>query len=301
MSGSLPHIAVCVCTYKRPELLSRSLETVCAQRTDGLFTYSIVVADNDKDESARAAVAQVASRFPVAVKYCVEAQQNIARARNRAVENATGDFVAFIDDDEFAIKEWLLTLFNTILQYGADGVLAPVNPHFDDGAPQWVIKGGFYNRPVHPTGMVLRWPQCRTGNVLLKKELFAGDAQPFNPECLSGEDQDFFRRKIEQGHSFIWCHEAPAFEVVPPVRWKRGFLVRRALFRGIFAQRNHGAQPLRVLQALIFAPAYAVMLPVALVLGQSRFMACVFKMSYHAGRLFALFGFNPIRGPYVMD
>jgi succinoglycan biosynthesis protein ExoM len=241
----------------------------------------------------------MASNVPYAVKYCVEPRQNIAMCRNKAVENAAGDFVAFIDDDEFPIGEWLLTLFRTLRRYNADGVLAPVNPHFDVGAPQWVIEGGFYDRPVHPTGMKLQWSQCRTGNALLKKELFDGDSQPFKPECLSGEDQDFFRRKIEEGCSFIWCHEAPAYEVVPPVRWKRGFLVRRALFRGIFAQRNHGSQPVRVLQALISVPLYALLLPVALAFGQAKFMACVFKLSYHAGRLFGLFGFNPIRGPYV--
>jgi succinoglycan biosynthesis protein ExoM len=296
-----PHISVCICTFQRPELLTRSLEAVCAQRTHGLFTYSVVVTDNDKAESGRAAVAEVASRFPVHVMYCVEGRQNIAMARNKAVENATGDFVAFIDDDEFPGREWLLVLLKTINQSGADGVLGPVYPHFDEGAPKWIVTGRFYDRPIHPTGMVLSWRNCRTGNVLLRKELFGGDVLPFNPDCLSGEDQDFFRRMIERGHTFIWCHEAPAYEVVPAVRWKRGFLARRALFRGVFAQRNHGLQPLRVLQAMISVPVYVVLLPVALVLGQATFMTCVFKLSYHSGRLCALFGFNPIRQPYVID
>jgi succinoglycan biosynthesis protein ExoM len=301
VSNERVHVSVCICTYKRPELLLRSLRGVCAQRTDNLFSYSVVVVDNDKAESARAAVKEVAGHSEVPVKYCAEPRQNIAMARNKAVESATGDFVAFIDDDEFPVGEWLLTLFKTIREYGVDGVLAPVNPHFDAGAPQWVIKGKFYERPIHPTGMVLQWAKCRTGNVLLKRELFASDAQPFNPECLSGEDQDFFRRKIDKGHTFVWCHEAPVYEVVPPARWSRSFLVRRALFRGIFAQRNHGLQPLRVLQAVISAPSYAMMLPIALVLGPARFMTCLFKMSYHTGRLFALFGFNPIQQPYVSD
>jgi hypothetical protein len=30
-------------------------------------------------------------------------------------------------------------------------------------------------------------------------------------------------------------------------------------------------------------------------------MTCVFKLFYHTGRLFALFGFNPIRQPYVYE
>jgi glycosyltransferase involved in cell wall biosynthesis len=301
MSNEKPHISVCICTYKRPELLTRSLETVCLQQTDNLFTYSIVIADNDKSESAHTAVAQMAAQSPVPITYCVEPRQNIALTRNKAVENATGNFIAFIDDDEFPIQEWLLTLFKTIREHDVDGILAPVNPHFDEGAPRWVIDGRFYERPIHPTGMVLSWNQCRTGNVLLKRELFAKDSQPFKPECLSGEDQDFFRRKIENGHRFIWCHEAPVYEVVPAVRWKRSFLVRRALFRGMFAQRNHGLQPVRVLQAIISAPAYALALPVAFIFGQDKFMTCVFKLSYHLGRLFALFGFNPIRQAYVTE
>jgi succinoglycan biosynthesis protein ExoM len=295
------HISVCVCTYKRPQLLKRSLESICAQRTDGLFTYSVVVVDNDSTETARAAVTEMRSGAPVEIQYCVEPRQNIAHARNKAVENASGDLVAFIDDDEFPIEEWLLTLFRTISVQDVDGVLGPVNPRFEEGTPKWVIDGGFYDRPGHPTGMVLQWRKCRTGNVLLRREVFAAPGAPFNPECLSGEDQDFFRRKIDEGHQFIWCQEAPVFEVVPPARWNRGFLVRRALFRGIFAQRNHGLQAVRVLQALISVPVYIVVLPFALLFGQAKFMSCVFKLSYHAGRLLALCGLNPIKQAYVIE
>ncbi len=301
VSKEKPHISVCICTYKRPALLKRSLEAVCGQQTDGLFTYSIVVVDNDQAESARAVVSEVSVASAIPVKYCIQPRQNIALARNAAAENATGDFIAFMDDDEFPVTGWLRTLFLAISQYKVDGVLGPVKPHFDDGAPQWIVKGAFYDRPAHPTGQVLHWSKCRTGNVLLKKELFWGDLRPFDPECLSGEDQDFFRRKIEEGHTFVWCNEAPVYEVVPATRWRRSFLARRALFRGIFAQRNHGLQPLRVMQAVISIPLYVLALPVALIFGQASFMKCVFKLSYHLGRLFALFGFNPIQQPYVTD
>ena len=301
MTNEKPHISVCICTYKRPELLKRAIEAVSIQKTNDLFTFSVVVVDNDKDEGGRGAVAKIASRSQIPLKYCVESRQNIALARNKAVENATGSFVAFIDDDEFPIQEWLLTLYTTMREHRVDGVLGPVNPHFDEEAPRWIIEGKFYERPVHPTGMVLSWRNCRTGNVLLKRELFVDGEQAFNPECLSGEDQDFFRRKIEKGHKFIWCHEATVYEVVPAVRWKRSFLIRRAMFRGIFAQRNHGLQPIRVLQAIVSTPVYALALPIAFAFGQAKFMICVFKLSYHLGRLFALVGINPIRQPYVTE
>jgi len=56
-----PHISVCVCTYKRPLLLKRLLTDLSRQHTGGLFTYSIVVADNDKERSAEAVLAEFQS------------------------------------------------------------------------------------------------------------------------------------------------------------------------------------------------------------------------------------------------
>jgi glycosyltransferase involved in cell wall biosynthesis len=298
---SVPHIQVCVCTYKRPALLERCLLSLAVQRTEDCFTYSLVVADNDVAESARETVARVAASATLAIDYCVEPQQNIARTRNRAVRQASGAYLAFLDDDEFTHPEWLVTLYRALEQYAADAVLGPVHPYFAAAAPQWVIDGRFYDRPVLATGTRLPWTKCRTGNVLMRRELLGEDAEPFDPACLSGEDQDFFRRKSEAGYTFVWCHEAGAREAVPPSRWRRGFLVRRALFRGIFAQRNHGLQPWRLLQALIAMPVYTLMLPAALALGQARFMRCVFKLSYHAGRLLGFLGVNPIRQAYVVD
>ena len=301
MTEERPHISVCICTYKRADFLKRLLVELDRQDTRGLFTYSIVVVDNDHLRSAEPILADFGAASPIAARYCVEPQRNIARARNKAVENASGDFVAFIDDDEFPTKQWLLDLFKTLTEYKADGVLGPVKPHFAAEAPEWIVNGGFYDRPEHRTGYLLDWTQCRTGNVLLRGQLFSGKTLPFRPEFLSGEDQDFFKRMIESGHAFVWCNEAVAYEAIPPARWKRWFLVRRALMKGVFSLHNHGSLPLPILQSLIAAPAYAVALPLVLVFGQARFMSYLFKLSYHLGRLLALFGVNPIRQPYVTD
>src|SRR5215831_20404674 len=89
------HISVCICTYKRPELLRRLLLKLEKLETNDLFNYSIVITDNDNTESARETVGSFASRSKIPVEYHVEPEQNIALARNLAVKHATGDFVAF--------------------------------------------------------------------------------------------------------------------------------------------------------------------------------------------------------------
>ncbi len=301
MSEGQQHITVCVCTFQRPHLLRRLLEKLGEQDFGSLFTYSIVVADNDRLRSAEPVVAEFATISPIPISYCVEPRQNIALARNKAIENATGQFLAFIDDDEFPAKDWLLTLFKTCSKYDVDGVLGPVKPYFDEDAPTWVIKGKFYARPSYPTGFVIDWRKGRTGNVLLKRRVFAAGEQPFRPEFHVGEDQDFFRRMIDQGHVFIWCDEAVAYEVVPPIRWKRTFMLRRALLRGRMSLAHPAFGVLDIAKSLIAVPAYLVALPLALVCGQGSFMNVVVRLFDHTGRLLALLGINPVKEPYITD
>ena len=64
-SGSLRsamHVCVCVCTYKRPKFLRRLLEALSEQETEELFSYSIVVVDNDSQKSANQVVAEFAEQ-----------------------------------------------------------------------------------------------------------------------------------------------------------------------------------------------------------------------------------------------
>ena len=300
MRSKAPHISVCICSYKRPEALTQLLYALSDQETDGSFTYSIVVTDNDGRRSAEQVVKDYAARAPVNIIYSLEPRQNIALARNKAVETAEGEFIAFIDDDEFPPKNWLLTLFEALHRYHADGVLGPVKPYFNERPPDWVVKGKFYERRSYPTGFVIDGTKGRTGNVLLKRQLFAcAGEQPFRPHFRSGEDQDFFTRMIDLGHKFVWCDEAEAFEIVPPLRWKRKFMIRRALLRGSMAVFRRDFGTTEILKSVIAVPIYMLLLPFALPLGQHRFMYVVIRLFDHVGKLLALHKINPVREPYI--
>jgi succinoglycan biosynthesis protein ExoM len=299
MSNAPRHISVCICTYKRPVLLKRLLDKLRDQPTQGLFDYSIVVTDNDELRSAESSVSDFAATSKIKIRYCVEPQQNISLARNKAIENSSGDLIAFLDDDEFPTDNWLLDLFKTLSQYAVSGVLGPVRRHFDETPPKWIVKGNFYEREILPTGSILRWEDGRTGNVLFERAIIAAEPQPFDPKFRGGEDTDFFRRMIERHHKFVWSAEAIAFEVVPPLRWRRGFILRRALLRGAVTLENPNFGVRDVLRSLVAVAIYSISLPFALILGQHRFMVVLVKLCDHLGKLLGLVGINPIRGPYV--
>ncbi len=300
-ADTVMHVCVCICTYRRPALLTRLLEALACQETEGAFTYSIVVVDNDATRSSEPVVRAVAASTAVSVRYSVEPRRNIALARNKAIENAEGNFIAFIDDDECPPPRWLVTLFAACREYGVAGVLGPVRPRFEESPPRWVVTGKFYERPTYPTGFVIGWRQGRTGNVLLTRELFDGETAPFRPEFVTGEDQDFFRRMIERGHRFVWCDAASVQEVVPPVRWRRSFMMRRALLRGSVSLFHPTFGPRDVLKSLVAVPAYVALLPLALLLSQALFMTYVVKLCDHLGRLLALMRIKPIKEAYVTE
>jgi succinoglycan biosynthesis protein ExoM len=294
------HITVCICTYKREEYLRRLLSELEKQKTEDLFDYSIVIVDNDRKESAKQAVTSYAQQSNMTIEYFVQPDQNIALARNKAVENARGEFLGFIDDDEFPCENWLVEFYKTIKRHEVDGILGPVLPDYEKKPPEWVLKGHFFDRPTHHSGHVLDWTNTRTGNALLKKELFEDECQWFDPKHGSGgEDRDFFRRKIDKGHVFIWCNEAPVFETVPPERWKKTFMVKRALLRGKVAFETSSTNFSSIIKSIFAILIYSLGLPFFLLFGQHIFMAYLIRTCDHIGKVLTAAGVDPVKEKYV--
>ena len=296
MKSKKNHISVCICTYKRPYLLKRLLVKLTKQKTEGLFSYSVVVADNDYKKTAKHVVSEFAASTSISVTYCFEAEQNIALARNKTLENAKGDFIAFIDDDEIPAVDWLYNLFKTCNTFGVDGVLGPVKPYFDHNPPRWIVKLKSVERPAHNTGYEIDWPETRTGNVLFKKKIIDEEILPFRPEFGTGsEDVDFFRRMMEKGGVFVWCDNAVVNEIVPPARCKRSYQVKLALLRGGNSLKHRQGFLKNLLKAIIAIPVYGLALPLLFVLEDYHFMNYLIKFSDHLGRILALMGVKPIK------
>lgn len=292
---ALPHISVCICTYRRPEWLLRLLKSVEKQETDGRFTFSAVVADNDITESARPVVERFREGSTMEVIYCVEPEKNIASVRNRALAAATGDWIAFIDDDEFAIEPWLLRLYDTCQTCKAQGVLGPVRSHYEVTPPDWVPKCGLYDRKEFPTGHLLPWPETRTGNVLFDRAILVAGELPFDPQFPNGgEDQDFFRRMMANGHRFVWCNEAVVYETVPPIRWDLKVMKERALLRGKNAFKHTHSFSWELPRSVLAVIVYTLALPILAVLGRHLYVRYLIKRCDHLGKLLAAVRLNPI-------
>ena len=108
-----PLVSVVVPTYRRPDLLARCLEALCAQSLAG-DRYEVIVADDaaglpdDVQTQTIVARCQALTGGRPAVRYVpVTATQGPAGARNVGWRRSTGRIVAFTDDDTIPDRDWL--------------------------------------------------------------------------------------------------------------------------------------------------------------------------------------------------
>jgi len=288
-----PHISVCICTYRRPDLLQRTLNGLRDQETAGAFTYSVVVVDNDEQQSGRPVVETYSQSGPLPIVYCVEPVKNISLARNRALSVADGEFVAILDDDEFPSRDWLLKMLQTLQFYGVAGVQGPVRAHFDGSPPRWLRLGKFHERWELQMGVRINWRRGRTANMLFRRNILQDIEEPFRAEFGSGgEDQDFLRRLIERSHNFVFCSEGIVYEVIPPARWKRSFLLKQAFDRGRAAFQLRSG---KITKSLVAVSCYSLSLPFSLLRGHHVFMKYLVNLCNHLGYLLAVLRLNPVR------
>jgi len=285
------HISVCICTYHRNQMLERLLRNVALQENGGLFDFSLVVVDNDASGPARETVTRLQEELGLNITYGIEPEQTIPAARNHALRLARGNYIGIIDDDELPPQHWLITMYRAIHTFDVDGALGPVHPFFEQQPPDWLIKGGFCDRPVHRTGTLLHSDQTRTGNVLLKKEVFDKHHFCFDLKCkTSGSDRMFFKEAMQVGCRFVAVEEAPVYEIVPPERWTKGYYLKRALVHGSNAHKNfinqrRGLSKMIVaMKAIVAISTYLLVLPFCAFVGTHMVMKYAEKGTYHLSR-----------------
>jgi succinoglycan biosynthesis protein ExoM len=230
-------VSICCCTFRRPAGLARLIQSLRSLDPESP-SHEVIVVDNDAEASAQPVV-EAARMEGMHVKYAVEPARGIARARNRSLELATGEYVAFIDDDEEAAPRWLLELWREVVRSGAEGGVGPVLPAFSADAPRWLVEGGFFERGRLPTGTPLKAEWTRMGNALVERGPLIALSGPFDERYnfTGGEDGDVFARLIGAGCRFVAVDSAIVLEHLTPNRTTMRALLKRRVRTGIDQSR----------------------------------------------------------------
>ena len=198
-----PKISVVVCTYNGASTIRDTLEAL--RDLDYPSFEVIVVNDGSTDETP-----QIASNYPYRV--INEENQGLSRARNTGIAAATGEIVAFIDDDAYPDPHWLRFLALSFIEGKFAAVGGPNLAPMRDGWRADAIA----NAPGGPNAVLIsdrtaeHIPGC---NMAFRKEALEA-VGGFDPRFrTAGDDVDLCWRLRDRGDvigysaaAVVWHH-----------------------------------------------------------------------------------------------
>jgi succinoglycan biosynthesis protein ExoM len=238
-------VAVCICTYNRPQSLTRLLVSLQNIELTGLNPSSveIIVVDNDPNPETAAICQRSAVRLPVPIHYVDEPIPGITHARNRAVNVALmrgADFLAFIDDDDEPQSDWLIRLLDRQAVTHADLVFGTWL--LDPDRPQWARDTGIFRSPQkvknESKGGRYGLPGCAsTCNVLVSRDILetaaaVGPVFAHAFKSSGGEDKDFFIRAHKFGARLASADTSVIHRKHEPARYTARGLFKRGFKNG---------------------------------------------------------------------
>ncbi len=290
---TVPHVVIGIATYRRPAGLRRLLTSLDNQTFDDGMRPKLTLVVIDNDAQTTLTVDDRASLHPL--MYRIETEKGLATVRNACLDAAPADadFIAFIDDDEWAEPSWLGRLLAMQATTGADIVQGVVRPAYTVPAPTWMREGGYHEVGPFTDGAPLN--HGASGNVLIRRTTIAtADARfriDFNRS--GGEDVDFFDQLLRSGAHMVAANGAVAHEDIPHDRMTLRWIVQRRYRTGHtlgLIARHRGGRLLRTLKALARMSAGAAQTVFGLVTTRTRAVRGITNMAWGAGTLAALFG-----------
>lgn len=228
-----PRVSIIIPTQRRPEPLALAARSALGQVGIDWSDVELVVVDNDTVPSARPVVERLRAGSEAAIVYAHEARPGVAHARNAGLAAASGDLIAFLDDDEEAPCGWLAALLSTQARYEADAVFGPVRARVPETLSHRAYFVRFFSRfGPEEEGPMAGYFGC--GNSLVRRAALPDPVAPFALERnhIGGEDDLLFGHMQAAGARFAWSPEAWVHEDPAPSRLTLKYTLLRAFAYG---------------------------------------------------------------------
>ncbi|SFP11494.1 glycosyltransferase family 2 protein [Ralstonia sp. NFACC01] len=235
-----PAMSVVIATWRRPQMLQRCLDGLLAQTFDAR-RLELVVADDGPDDATRAVVDGFAAAAPGwRVRYVpVRETQGPAAARNRGWQAATGDIIAFTDDDTIPAPTWLAEGWRTMTTpEDAASAGGGTPPDAATGAVRMPL-------PTRPTDYErdasgLTRAEFVTANCFVRRAMLArigGFDERFR--LAWREDSDLQFRILDAGGRIVQAPRALMHHPVRPAPWGVSVSQQRKVFYDALLYKKH--------------------------------------------------------------
>ena len=243
-------ISLVIATYNRAEQLMTTLVSVAAQSL-APEAWECVVVDNNSTDATRERVAAFGACHPeLHIRYIFEREQGLSAARNAGIAASQGDIIAFVDDDERIIPDFLgayVDLFDSHPEAMAAG--GCIIAEYPTGRPRWMSR--FTEQPIaNPMnyGATVRvFPKGKIpggGNMAFRREalvrvgIFDTSLGRTGKSLIGGEESDLFERMAAVGIRPYYVPRAVMYHIIPAEKLTREYFLRLCYNTGVSQRRR---------------------------------------------------------------
>ena len=199
LSDRAPRISVVICSHNGAATLDACLRACCA--LDYPDFEVLVVDDGSTDQTP-----EIASHFPD-VRYLRQEHGGLSCARNYGAEEATGEFIAYTDDDCEPDVDWLFWIARSFEHPRTGAAGGPNLPPSPDGLQEAIVASAA-GAPSHVLSGDLRAEHLPGCNLVLRREALQ-EVGGFQAQFVTaGDDVDLCWRLLDHGWDLIFSPAA---------------------------------------------------------------------------------------------
>jgi glycosyltransferase involved in cell wall biosynthesis len=210
----LPQLSVIIPVYNNSSGLRKVLWSLVNQDFDKIL-YEIIVSDNGSTDKTLDVAKEYADEYPQLVRYVIEDKiQSSYAARNKGIQIAQGDILAFTDSDCVPCESWLTEGCKALRKDNASMIAGRIEFTFKESQPniwEYFDAAGKLNQKSYVEGAGFG----ATANLFVRKEMFK-EYGMFLSELESGGDYEFGRRLTQVGEPLKYSEEALVFHPARP-------------------------------------------------------------------------------------
>lgn len=249
-----PEISVAVCTYNRADVLPKCLESLADQSASSELFEVLIIDNNSTDDTKRIALDFCKNHNNF--KYIFEEKQGLSHARNRAIEEAKGEYLAYIDDDAITDKEWLKKI-GSVIQNNKNIVAfgGPIYPWYNKEKPKW-FKDEFATHSYGKQHFQLTEQNCPFGlsgsNMIFKKEIlnkyncFSAEYGMNGDKIAFGEESFLFNKMLKNDENIQYFPGIFVYHLVSEKSYSLKEVFKRSIQNGKAIAQIRGSKLLSI-------------------------------------------------------
>jgi glycosyltransferase involved in cell wall biosynthesis len=209
-------VSLIIPVYNEPSGISQTLNSLAELN----HSSSKLVVDNASTDNTRDIIQNYANDHDNVHLLIEDGIQGSYAARNKGIQHAEGDVLAFLDADETVDENWLETALEAMDTQDVDYLGCNVELTL----PEDTLIGRYNARTGFPVKQYLNEehyaPTCA---LLVRRDVFK-DIGPFDSRLISGGDREFGERVYEAGYDQGYAEDAVVYH---PARTSFGSLAKK--------------------------------------------------------------------------